>query len=405
MKKKFILLSLFLIVQNLSAGEIGLPTLLFQKIAPNQSIGWQWRLAAHGKIYPFLRREANQLFFLDPDGKVLAQAHYLPYSKIVVSPDRALVGFLDVDEQYQVPEDMKGPRGLRYHITSFSGEEKYTIPLQIPYDDPVPALYLNSAGQAILLDGSSGLVQLFGSDGAAIKEIDLFGDDVPDYEKPIACAVADDAGVFAILAQKRPLTVDETSGHFISGEPTLFCFSFDGTELLRKPLELMTAAEVAISRSGKFVVISQYSPNSDKKSTLMNMSGQILLEVPMLFRYAKFSPDDSLLVLADKKSAFFIDLQSRSYFATKLIADDADRMIAALSLSEASNELLVLIARAVFQHGQFEYTAPEVVKLNPKGELVWKLKFHQQKFLTPSFFGRSDYFGIGFDLSYKIFRE
>jgi len=408
MKKMCILFCLTLLIlndQNLIPGEPDLPILLIDKTVDQHAIGWKWRATPDENIYPYLRSQVNQLLFLNPAGEIIHQTHLLPHSKIITSQNQNYVGFIDVDEHYKIPEDQKAARGMLYHITGYTGNEIYSIPIEVPYDDPIPALYLANNGRSILVDGYKGIVKIMESDGNLCEQIDLFEDDILDYEKPVSCAIANEGEIFAILAQKRPMSFDSTSSKFISGEPYLFCFDFNGKQILNKPLELMTAAEVAISQPGDFIVVSQYTPEKEQKSTVVNLAGEILLEVPTLFRHAKFASDQSRLALANRKSVYFIDLNSKKFSNTILIDENKYRMVVDLLWTQASDELLVLTATPVFQNSRFEYIEPGVIKLNQNSDSVWEFKFKQEKFVTPSFYTRQNQFGLGFESNYKIYRE
>lgn len=408
MKKLCILGGIFLLIvmhQSLKASEPDVPELLTAQTADRNAIGWQWRTASDYKIYPYLKIESDQLFFLDAEGRVISQKNYLPHSKIVTSKNQAFVGFVAMVEPHQVLQDTKENKRIRYHITNFSGEEVYIIQLELPSDNPIPALYLANDGRSVLVDGYQGSVKISGTEGIAVAEIDLFEDDVLDYEKPAACAIADDGEKIAILAQKRPLSFDANASTFISGEPYLFCYSFDGTELLSKPLDLMTASEVAIAPSGDFIIASHYTPESEKKSSLINLNGEVLLEIPTLFRYARFSQDETLLFLADRKSLFKIDVENKSYSTKVLINETENRLVVDIRSASESNDLFVLMAESIFQNRQFEFIEPEVIKLNHNGERIWTLEFKPEKFILPSFYADQNRFSLGFESGYKIYRE
>lgn len=408
MNKKWILYFLVLLLsidKNLAAREPDLPELLRMQSVDQTVIGWRWRAAFDNKVYPYLRIQVNQLSFLNSEGEIICQAYYLPNSRVVTSKDQAFVGFIDIDEQFKIPEDFKGTRSVRYQITNYAGEEIYALQLEVPYDDPIPALYLANNGQSILADGYKGIVKIFQSNGMPLEEIDLFDDDILDYEKPISCDIADSGEIFAILAQKRPMSFDPNASAFISGEPYLFCFSLDGGSLLRKPLELITAAEAAISPSGNFMVVSQYTPDQQKKSTIINLNGKVVLEIPALFRYTQFSTNDSLLLLADKKILFKIDLKKLIYTTSNIINPDEDRMVAEIFFAEMDRKILILTANSAFQHGRFEYTEPELMEFNQAGERLWVFRFNNETFITPSIFSNGIHLGLGFESNYQIYKE
>lgn len=401
----FALILLFSTCLNLIGSEPELPQLLSMKSVDQEVIGWHWRTGLGNEIYPYLKIQVNQLFFLNPAEETIRQVHHLPNSKVVTSKNQAFVGFIDIDEQYQIPEDLKQKRGIRYHITNSSGEEIYTIRFEMSYDKPIPALYLANNGRSVLVDGYRGIVEIFQLNGSLIQQIDLFDDDILDYEKPIACAVANEGELFAIVAQKYPMSIDSNTSIFVSGEPYLFCFSLDGKEILKNPLELNTVAEVAISPSGNHVVVSQYTPEREIKSTILDLNGDIVLEIPTLFRYAQFSSDDSLLLLADKKTLFEIDLQKRAYSTSNIINPDKDRMVAEIFFAETDRKILILTAKSVFQNSRFEYIEPGLLEFEQKGEKLWEVKFNGETFITPSIFSDSNYLGIGFHLNYRVYRE
>lgn len=408
MKKKYIF-HCFILIATLHLWLVAiasdLPELLSIQTVDQPVTGWQWRVASDNTLYPYLRIQVNQLSFLNSKGELIRQVHYLPNSNVATSKNQAFVGFVDIDEQFKIPEDFKRTRRVRYQIMNYSGEEIYAFLLEVPYDDPIPALYLANNGQSILADGYKGIVKIFQSDGMLIREIDLFDDDVLDYEKPITCDIADDGEIFAVLAQKRPMSFDSNTSTFRSGEPYLFCFSFGGEDILRNPLELITAAEVAISPAGNFVVISQYTPEQQKKSTIINLKGEVVMEIPTLFRHTQFSTNDSLLLLADKKTLFKVDLEKKIYSTSNIISPDEDRIVAKMFLAELDRKILILTAASSFQNGRFEYNEPELMEFNEAGERLWVFRFNNETFITPSIFVKGNHLGLGFESNYQIYKE
>ncbi len=391
--------------QGVFGGETDIPKLLNNNVFDQKTIEWRWRSGSDKSIYPYLSVQAEQLLFLNPAGAMISEVGYLPFSPIEASSDEDYVAFLGRIDQGEMSEGPGTNRQFQYHIMSYLGEEIGTIPLEVAYDDPIPALYLANDGRSVLADGYQGKVKISNSNGSLLQEIDLFGEEDLDYEKPIACAIADDMERFAIMAQRRPMTFDSNLVKFISGEPHLFCYSFDGTKLFDKSLECMTAAEIAISPSGNFIVVSQYTPDQLRKSSIINSAGEIVLEIPVLFRYAQFIGDESRLFLSDRKRLFSIDLERKSYLIQNLIVEQENRMVADLVVKETDQRLLILTAESLFQNGQFEFMNPELIQFNQQGEKLWSIEFKQDKFMAGSVYYKENYLGIGFESNYKIYRE
>jgi len=369
---------------------------------------WKWRVSDDNKIYPYIKITSDKIEFLDPEGTILNYFSSLPHYRLVTSDNQQFAAFVQRKGKIVNYEEYQERKFFTLRITDFSGREIFTIDIDLHYDDPIPGLILSNQGKVILLDGAAGEVKIFENDNDPINVVDLFDDDEFNYEKPIHCAINDSGDRFAVIAQKRPASYDEETFEAISGDPYLFYFDESGEEIWRIPIDSPTVSRVAISPSGKFIVVAHYSPGMKGDpilhTTIFNEAGKKIVDLPLLFRLARFSSDEDQLFVIDKKRMGIVEIDKKIYQIVNLIEKASNRMIIDLK-NDAKKNPLIVTARSVFQNGRFEYAEPELVKMTQSGVAIWSLKFDEDIMIFPSIYLKGNQIAIGFQHNFKLYKE
>ena len=381
-----------------------------QLVKTNQSsfevIDWRWRISAENRLHLFLKIKFDEVEFLHTNGKVISRYDYLPYSGITSSKKQNFVALLEKSELTTQSADQKK---MNYLICNYKGEEQYSIPLALHYDDPIPAIIIADDGRSILFEGSAGSVTVFNSQGDVLCEIDLFENDVAALEKPIDGVVCTDTEKFVITTQKRPMTFDENNSEYISGEPWLFCFSIGGSELWRLPLELFSASRVAVSSTGKYIVASFYSPPNQTaaifRTAIFDENGNRLMDIPYSFKKLEFAKDDKSIFFVNREQLICINLVDRNYKKIKITNHKEGTIIAHLKVNEITNSPIVLTAKSIFQNNRFEFVEPALIQFNHQLQKKWEINFLGEKFIEESIQINHKEIGIGFISNYKIYDE
>ena len=408
-KKTHLLLFLFLISAPVSifTKEQPLPNLLKVDFTKQEIHKWCWRISEDNSIYPFLQMKSDEIEFLSPNGEVTCRYEYLPHSTLVSSTKQNYIAFIKRINTTQQIDVNSNRKFFEYNVTTFSGEKIFSIPLNLFYDDPIPALYLTDEGSAILVDATTGLVQLYMPNGDLAYEIDLFDDDIIALEKPIDCAVSTKGDIFVIAAQKRPMTFNDRTTKFISGEPGLFCFSLEGEKLWEIQLELLTVSSVSVSPAGKFIIVSHYSPNNESlpilRSTVFDINGNKIITIPAMFNHVSFSGNKNQVFFTDRENLYNVDLIGKDYQKINILDKVNGRLITDLKLSGSEHNPVLLISRPVFQDERFVFIEPELLKLNSNGKRIWNIYMGEDKIIEPSIFIHNNNIGVGSLSNVKIY--
>jgi hypothetical protein len=386
--------------------EKPIPNLVNAELSNHEVLDWRWRISAENGIHVFLKIKFDEVEFLRPSGKRISNFAYLPHSKIISSKKQNYVAFI---KNVILAEQPTEQREISYLICNYQGEEQYTIPLKLHYDDPVPAIVIADDGRSILFEGSTGTVTVFTSQGEVLQKIDLFEDDVDALEKPIDGAVSTIAGKFVITAQKRPMTFHEKNDKYVSGEPWIFCFSFDGMELWKKPLGLITTSRVEISHKGKYVAVSYYSPSHQSdptlRTTIFDEKGFSVMDIPHNFEKLDFSKDENSIYLCNRDQLFSINPTNKNYKKIKMAIHEERTIIAGLRVNKVKDGLIVLTAKSVFQNNRFEFVEPVLFQFDFQMEKKWEFSLPGDKFIEASIQLNDKEIGIGFLSGYKIYEE
>lgn len=409
MRKKYfhlMLLHIFLFSQMTFGDEKHLPQLVETDRSNYEVMDWRWRTSAENRLHLYLKIKFDEVEFLQSSGKVISQYNYMPHSGIVSSKKQNFIAFL---KNYNLPNQPSEQRKMSYLICNYKGDEQYSIPLALHYDDPIPAIIIADDGRSILFEGSAGSATVFNLHGEVVREFDLFENDVAALEKPIDGAVCTDAGRFVITAQKRPMTFDENKSEYVSGEPWLFCFSIIGNEHWRQPLELASTSRVAISPTGKYIVASFYSPSNKNAATfrtaIFDENGDRVMDIPYSFRMLEFSKDEKSIFFINRKQLIYINLIDKNYKKIKITNHKEGIIITGLMVDEITNSPIVLTAKSIFQNKRFEFVEPVLLQFYHKLEKKWEISLPAEKFIEPSIQINHKEIGIGFISNYKIYEE
>ena len=403
---KLMLLYIFLFSQIVFGEEKIPPQLVKTDRSSNEVIDWRWRISTEKRLHLFLKIKHDEIEFLQPSGKVISHYSYMPHSKIIYSKKQNFVTFL---ENNSLPNQPAEQKKVSYLVCNYKGEEQYTIPLTLHYDDPIPAIIVADDGFSILYEGIAGSVTVFNSQGDIVREIDLFEDDTSALEKPIDAAVSTNAERFVITAQKRPMTFDEKNSEYISGDPWIFCFSIDGTELWRHPLELISASRVAISPTGKFFAASFYKPSNQSaaifRTTIFKKNGNRVMDIPYSFRKLKFSKDENNIFMINREQLISVNLIQKDYKKIKITNHKEGIIITDLLVNEITSSPTVLTAKSIFQNNRFEFVEPALIQFNHQLQKKWEINLPGEKFIEPSIQLNLKEIGVGFISNYKIYEE
>ncbi|OQX84611.1 hypothetical protein B6D60_08995 [candidate division KSB1 bacterium 4484_87] len=401
---RFIKMIIFLLLPaNILAQPSSLALVREQKPA-DEVRQWLWRQSDSGDIFPFLRATREKVEFLDADSHVSASYNLLPLSKIQSSPDNEVVAFI---ERLSDEADIENRKFL-YHIVRFDGREIFSVLVSCVADEPYPAIYVSDKGDALLVDGAKGEVKIFRAQAEAEKIIDLFPDDVYNFEKPIDAAISADGKWFSVVAQKHPSFFSEEKLEYVSGEPHLFLFSIDGEKQWQRQLKKATGASTAISPDGYYIVASHYSAQTSSapelQTSIYYINGKEVLNLPLRFRLCKFSPDGSTLWLADTRDLYQVDLQSKNYNHYKLISDDTNQLIMDFALQK-EGEVVILTGKAVFSTDHFEYRELKILQFANHQFSAFNTDFADETMILPSIFVLKKQLAFGLTNGIKIFRD
>ncbi|MFZ5516024.1 MAG: hypothetical protein ACOY90_05270 [Candidatus Zhuqueibacterota bacterium] len=409
MKKNVVILTVFLalaVSTFLPAGEKRTPQLLMARQSPGTAIDWQWRLGSNLQLFPFMKIETESLRFLDENGRERNDVPYLPHSVVSIAPNRSCIGSAElIGENTLAPED----KIFRYRMHSGDGRLLYSFEKKKPYDEPLWSMYTFSTGRALLTDGARGSAELYDEAGQLAAHIELFDEEIFDYEKPIDCALAEDRGRFYIAAQKRPMTREPGTLRLISGEPWLFCFNLDGEELWRKAVDCPTFTRFTVSPGGQYLLLAHHSLTEQDvliaATTVYDSDGNSVMEIPGNYRTSAFSMDETTLFLADKKSLYSVDVPKGMVQKMYTLPQSESGIFARLTTGHSDGGVIGLVATSVFQNNRFEFGQIRVQKFTATGASDWMIDLGSDILLTPTVHVEQSQLAVGFVSNYKIFRE
>ncbi len=384
------------------------PQLKIAKFSNQEIVHRCWSVSSENQLYPFLQASLNRIEFLAPTGAVISWFNYLPHSQIVFSEHQQVIAFLEQPENKARDGLSAYKKNLSYRVTSKTGEKFYSIAMEINYDDPIPAILLAENGTSVLLDGRDGSAAVFSPAGEMQVKIDIFEDDEFAFEKPVTAALTAAGDVLVILAQKRPMTFDETKGEYISGEPWLIFYALDDrAEKWRQPLAQAAASTIAVSVTGKYIAVFSFTPAKEKTPNLMttifSKAGDQVLELAHSFHQAKFAEDKNSAFFVNRDELIIVNLAEKKYAAKNLTLDKKNRLISDLKIDPTNNFPVVLMTKSIFQNERFECVETLLLCFDHNFQKKWEIACPEEKYLQPSWELTSKEIGIGFLTNYKIF--
>lgn len=364
---------------------------------------WQ---TSDGSLRPAMTQDETGLrFWLAHEANTQKLALDKPTS-VTLSPGN---GFLAVLYQTDHTLSSSELKHFSFKIFDVQGNERYSLEHSGISDAPPPACYVSDNGYAVLANGARGELAFYNANGHHIKTVDLFEDDIYQYEKPLACAISRDGDFIAAIAQKKPATISEITGQMISGEPHLILLTLSGDELWRAALKEDACSEVAISSAGKWIAVAQYSTalsgEVSKKISVFNGAGELQYEISNLFRKASFSTSGEKFFWMNINEIGCVDLVSRKPIWHWSNNKNSDQILADFAIDASGSRCAVLSGISTFKEDGFVYDSPKLMLLNANGKSIWKMDFYSNQFRQPSVVltenGRS--IGIGFINTYKIY--
>ncbi|MGB6647248.1 MAG: hypothetical protein WBG01_01785 [Bacteroidota bacterium] len=182
-----------------------------------------------------------------------------------------------------------------------NGRTLYQIAKEVPFDSPFPSIVLSdSGGSSVLVDAVEGWVEFYDGTGALLKNWEVFLKGEPNYERSINCSVAGDRAAFLLSGTGgRPASV--------------YLTDMRGESLMRISLDQSQAGELHLSDDASVIVAGCYSSGEVSSFTTfcINSDGKVLLEIPILFRTARLSPDRKSLLLAGRRDLLEVALDSQ----------------------------------------------------------------------------------------------
>ena len=316
------------------------------------------------------------------------------------------LGLMSISEEAKEKVD---DRIFHLQIFSTTGEKLYEIKRTQHYDDSIPSVAISDEdGSVVLGKNTVGNAWFYHRTGSLNLEIDLFDDDSYGLERVLQMDFTKDGRNLVILASKRGASPIGSGVPNPSGEPYLFLFELDGSELWRRPLAEFNAGQTVIAPNGQYIVASSYTTdfrgNIKKRTFIFDHRGKEIKSLDLLFRMADFSPDSKYLLLAERTLAKVVELASRKVLWSYNISRKQG-MIVAVALSNNQEYSVLLLAKNVFKEGAFIFTHPQLVVLNRSGKIMQEISVEGESFYTPAlrFSGDHQYIILGLKDSYRIY--
>ncbi len=247
-------------------------------------------------------------------------------------------------------------------------EERYTIDLDVPFDEPYPDVYVTDRGVTILVNGFLGTAQFFTHEGELLRTVGFFKDEHPEYERVLQ---ADVAGDFVAFLASDP--------HSAGVEVALY--GLDANPCWRKRFAERYAYEISIlppeseiPEGRRFVIFSRYDSRPGRpailKTSVLDFEGRILADFPLLFRHSAYSSEAEVLGLADQNSVTVVktaDFDRR--FRWVIPESESGHVITAVAVR--GNGMLVVQSAAVSMgETPTTYRDPSVYFIERDGSLL-----------------------------------
>jgi hypothetical protein len=229
------------------------------------------------------------------------------------------------------------------------GATRYQISKDIAFDTQFPAIYLTDDGASVVVRVFDGLVEFYDGAGNLVRTLEPFGRKTTEHEQTIKCNVA---GNRAALLFSTPE----------ANNATLLLTDVSGRELWRKNLKEKQAAEVFLSRNGKYVVAGSYTFGTRLRSftQAFDEDGNEAGVFDDAFRCADIS-DGGRIVLSGKNSLSIHQLgQPKLKFVWK--TERRDQIVTGVRI--AGSDVACSVEHVVMKEGIPMYLNPSLVVLD-----------------------------------------
>ena len=317
--------------------------------------------------------------------------------------------YLGLASLIETSKELTDDKIFKLEVFSNQGQALFSIKRKQYYDEPLPLLIISDKDGSVVMGHSAiGKLWFYNNDGSLSKEVDLFSDDEYGLERILKFDVTLSGRYIAVLANKRPASPEDADVPNPSGEPHLFFFTMGGEKVWQQNLPELSGAQAAISPDGESLIASSYSSdtkgNVSQSTIVFNRNGKKIANYNFLFRTANFSNDSKYSVIAGKKVAKCIDLQTGRLKWTHKI-DRTWGIITSVSIANDAKISALLAAQNEFKDGGFIYTKPRVILLNKLGQLIQELEINET-FYTPALNISADYktITLGFKKGYQVYQ-
>ncbi len=323
------------------------------------------------------------------------------YLRTIHSRGERFFGILSLQT---VSQDPREPKVLRLEVYSALQEKLFTLERKQGYDDPYPVIAISDRDGAVVLGQVTNAELFFYDHGGKLqKQVKLFPQVEYDLERTLLIDLSADGSTVAVVASERG--IQPPGG---SNGTRLFLFGANGERLLEKPLDDEVVHSMTLSPDAQIVATACYtiSPQGvNGRALLFNRAGKEIFRTDLLFKQARFSPDNRAILLFNNREARVINLENRT-ISYQYTISASQGMIAAAELSREGRHTVLLLARSEFRTNAFIFTQPIVRILNRQGELLSEINLKEQTFRTPALTISEDAkeILIGFEQGYQIYR-
>lgn len=374
------------------------------------------------QVITHLQQEARQWFFATSNSETVLPYFTLTQDKLLITNETGTTELNLPAHFYQLKTSSQGRRFALTQLLPPEKEQKSaqlvvkiysdsaTIASEITYPllepESIPEVTLLDNGGLILSESAIGQLTFYAPSGNMVRQIRFFDDADYDLERVLMVATSSpEAGKIAVLASKRGSAPLDSNTPLPSGEPHLFLFDFQGNKLWQKPLPEAAPANLTFSPDGEHLLVSVYSSylfkDIVKKTLLVEASGNIVKTFPFLFKKAAFASQQKLALLADRFTAWQINLENGSLLWEHHFLPEKG-MLTEVKLDETGQTATILTGINRFANNRFEFHYPQLYIFNAQGNLLERLSFENDIFLNPALSIQNDEIYLG--LSQKLYR-
>ncbi len=358
---------------------------------------------ATGDLYPSIVITGKEIQFRSAGGQVRKSVRVPPSTSIVPTASGKFVGLLRLEGSLERPTSVATQV---FQVYDQNGTRLYEIRQPVRYDDPFGQFYLsNLDGRCVVADPGRGVVQFYDRKGKLLRKVDLFADDSYDLERTLVAAFSEDGRRVALATMKRAPAPPVDGRPAMRGEPHLFIFAPDGTELHRLPLPGDVVQELAIAPDASSAAVATYGMDlSDSRTTLFDAQGRKIGSVDLLFRHAAYSADGTKLLLAENHRMVLLSSRTAKV-QWDWSMESMEGTVVAIGLSPSATMAAALLARTEFQAGEFLMSGAQLTLLDGAGKLLTTRLFPLEMFRRAYLALSEKEVALGIDSGYKIYRK